>query len=989
MALIPFSMQLRAKSLRQTLNSATSPLSYVLRDKIGRIDTLEGVAGNRWLGAVTHTQDASQGSTFYAPIGMLNIQWYREALASPYTQTKINGQTGASYVSTAADGPDAATPDEPRFRLVARGNIGGVLIDAVCYRPVLGTPILLDDFETGTLVVNGVNGDNKGTSSTGDDVGALDPVRKGSGYASALMQAGTNAFSAARLERTFASPPATPAALGVVSYWFRNGGGYFTNNSAVQFGNTGTLATGITTALGSLSPAGVYHRSFHASEDATLTELPGPITKHRSTAAPRWHHADCAMDRLVARSKGRAQIVIGWDDGYASQYNTGFPIMKALNLPFTVYFPSTMGAMNVAQLKEMEASGLADIAGDGSPDDASLLNQATVALALERAKANRQWLIDNGFTRAKDYICYPNGDFSANSYKAALPFTDTARQYTSGQVTAATYAEGSATITSLASVADLAVGYRVFGAGLPGEGAEILSIDSGASSIVVDTKAIRSGTWGLNFYYTQSPFDGLALPAALEAAGFRRARTTMADLWDLRFGYDSRRLWSPAFSSSGLNFATFKANVDLAVLRGASIEYYFHGIGADGLQISAALYQQCMEYVASLRDQGLIDVLTVSQHDAANRYATHPFATDETTYTVAPYVDYLTAAVPASTRRAFSPMASYMHCADNGYAIQAGADGKSFRYETRGDGTSWGPDGAIQQRAEEASFRMQASGDGNLNPLPDALMWATGRFPGPHMWMSYQFEWDGVGVNLADLGYLIVGQIHSNGSPDPSGPIFHWNIRPDGLLEAGNNAGVSGRLTPVRVGGRYNLVCYVRQGKSSDGIIRAWVNGRKVLDASGLNVGYVQSNGDLNVPLFKRGLYTYPRRADGADKRLIARNFNPEISVTERGLIARTIKPAPMTPVPAAPTVWAVPGSGQNVIHLRDSHAGGASISSRKLQRTTTPDISTSWTTIATDPTFPYTDGSLTASTKYYYRAISTNSYGDSAPSGEADGTPT
>ncbi len=93
----------------------------------------------RSFGTVTKTADGSTGQTYSAPVGMTEIQWYREALPIARTKTAISGATASTYVAQAAD---------EGYRLVARGMLDGVLTDAVAAMVVYPAPILLEGFES-------------------------------------------------------------------------------------------------------------------------------------------------------------------------------------------------------------------------------------------------------------------------------------------------------------------------------------------------------------------------------------------------------------------------------------------------------------------------------------------------------------------------------------------------------------------------------------------------------------------------------------------------------------------------------------------------------------------------------------------------------------------------------------------------------------------------------------------------------------------------
>lgn len=121
------------------------------------------------------------------------------------------------------------------------------------------------------------------------------------------------------------------------------------------------------------------------------------------------------------------------------------------------------------------------------------------------------------------------------------------------------------------------------------------------------------------FYEDREPgpyFKG-RLPAALKAAGFKFARTTLAGTYATRFGFDDGWLQFPGCSTSRLSADEMRKNVNLAILRGAVACLYFHRTVDEA-------FVPFLRWLARQRDAGLVDVVTVPQLIAADHGSGFP-----------------------------------------------------------------------------------------------------------------------------------------------------------------------------------------------------------------------------------------------------------------------------------------------------------------------------------------------------------------------------
>lgn len=555
-----------------------------------------------WLLATT--KDGSVGQVYTAPAGMVVQQWYRETLSSDLTKTAI-GVTTANYTATASD---------VGYRLLVRGLMNNALIDAPAYDPVYAAPVLVEAFDSTTNLRVG-NGAMANTT----------PVVQGSGSVELTGNGANNSVNVFRNTGQMldlATVGTISMALDFGSDSLLQDGDYggpglnvATSNASWDQGNGGSV---IDASTGS-NPinSNMVGRRWMSYNIAEYNNLPAPGYAVPS-ARVGWKSGSAyagkvKCDALVRNSGGRATIVLSADDGMITQYTALYPAFRDRGLNFTL-FPArdniakgdagnSANFMTTAMLNEMYASGLVDIGVD-TYDDAPLTGDTDIAAALQHADTSRQWVLSKGWTRAPNHMCYPNGSADLSSRKTITDFK----------------ADGTAIIT-MASTTGLTAGMDVAGLGVPtSSGVKIVSVDS-ATQVTLNQN-LATGTYRVNCAVTSAPFFGAKLAQALTGAGWLTGRTTSPKLVVDRFGITSDEAMTlTSQSMSNQTFADTKKYIDLAVKRGCMLYLYGHSWTATGgLNYSPSEMILLADYLKSLKDQGLIDVSTISQWwNAASR----------------------------------------------------------------------------------------------------------------------------------------------------------------------------------------------------------------------------------------------------------------------------------------------------------------------------------------------------------------------------------
>lgn len=121
------------------------------------------------------------------------------------------------------------------------------------------------------------------------------------------------------------------------------------------------------------------------------------------------------IDNMTFGGKSIGNVLLTFDDGYDDVYTDAYPYMAAKGLKGTAYIPGSLiggtGFMTVEQLTTLYAAGWAISNHTFTHSNMGAYSQAQAYAEIE---AGRQWLINNGFPRAADHVCYPNGAYNSD-----------------------------------------------------------------------------------------------------------------------------------------------------------------------------------------------------------------------------------------------------------------------------------------------------------------------------------------------------------------------------------------------------------------------------------------------------------------------------------------------------------------------------------------------------------------------------------------------
>jgi hypothetical protein len=484
---------------------------------------------------------------------------------------------------------------------------------------ILNAPILLDSMDSIT-----------GWSAPGNGAIFNDTTYKVQGTAAQRLQGNGVAAVTPITTKTLGTPITDITTLGVIARYINNRIPGVTVSDAIQFGNAGSTFSSITNnvtnvSIGSQSELGGAWYSHHYTEDATLASL-GTLTQLRRRAgstlnAPYYNNA--TMDAVCINAAGRPTIVIGFDDGENTTPIFAQPYMTSKSMVGTVYLPTsnigTSSRMTWIQARALRDAGWA-ICLDGTPDDTDMTLQASVAAAVSFYKTGQAALVANGIDDdGKNHFCYPFGTSQVSPNPVQV---------------AAVTSNGTTTVT-FGSAANVTNGMSYYGYNVP-DGTTVVSGGGTSVTSVVVSNTIPTQTKAAMFLDETGEFYRGKLPAALAEVGVKSGRTTSGVAYYSRFGFGDKALVLPGVGLTAATWDATKLKIDNAILRGETIEFYIHRIVPDSgtwltstpnpsINVYESFFTTMIDYLATKRDAGILDVLTKPQLYNRDFYAKSPY----------------------------------------------------------------------------------------------------------------------------------------------------------------------------------------------------------------------------------------------------------------------------------------------------------------------------------------------------------------------------
>ena len=183
-----------------------------------------------------------------------------------------------------------------------------------------------------------------------------------------------------------------------------------------------------------------YH-VFHATKEATQMRIPTTKFRSQMETIKSSNIPVITLPQFLAWRRGEAKIpaqaiLITMDDGWRSVYSEAFPIMKELQLPFTLYlYQNYVGAnrggraLSLAMIREMLASGLCTL---GSHSVSHPFPSRVKKAAKEGPEAYEQFLrkelgesktfLEKTFAKKITTYAYPGGYHTEEMFPLAEEF---------------------------------------------------------------------------------------------------------------------------------------------------------------------------------------------------------------------------------------------------------------------------------------------------------------------------------------------------------------------------------------------------------------------------------------------------------------------------------------------------------------------------------------------------------------------------------------
>ncbi len=331
-----------------------------------------------------------------------------------------------------------------------------------------------------------------------------------------------------------------------------------------------------------------------------------------SSSAP--YSSYTGWGKLLKQAQGVPTIVLTFDDGGQGPWNQ-LQYSQDKGIKGTIFYPwlyeGRENKLSVAQLSDLKDAGW-DIELNGTGDDSPMIFQETVDAAVEHLVSGRKWLAENGLNDKARFFAYPNGTYEERTNPIV-------KHDVTGDV-------GSVVI-KMNNVSGIKKGMLAEGRTFP-KGTRVVKVDAKKHAVILDHSSLGYGRGGeslsspssyMVFYDDSSEFFTGNLQAKLKREGFKIGRTTRPNTMYSRYCVGEYGLVAPA-RGSGISkgddpVERIESWIEDPQKAGTTTLIYFHDItgSQDGINTSVDTYHMWLDKLAEARDEGKIQILTMSE----------------------------------------------------------------------------------------------------------------------------------------------------------------------------------------------------------------------------------------------------------------------------------------------------------------------------------------------------------------------------------------
>lgn len=327
------------------------------------------------------------------------------------------------------------------------------------------------------------------------------------------------------------------------------------------------------------------------------------------------------VDSLYYRKMDRPRIVLSFDDSYASQYTEAFSYMQSKSMAGTMYtvknLVGTANHVTLSQLQTMYAAGW-DVANH-TTDHVAFNSKDVVGIAASQTPAT-SFTINGTYATGgiatldtpRNITFFPSGNDQSKKWTITGKLAgQTVTEIVYGKnatwsVSTGLFDEVDSITTSATSSASITVGV----------GRTQAEITTALQDDVDYLTSNGMSRGAYHFAYPQGEFN-TSSDAALAAVGILTGRTTQPGVTPTAVGIPNAKMLYAQGAGGSYTLASAKLAVDDAIRYGGTYNLYFHDLIAGTPTLSTqwqiSNFEALIDYIATKRDAGLLDVLPITQ----------------------------------------------------------------------------------------------------------------------------------------------------------------------------------------------------------------------------------------------------------------------------------------------------------------------------------------------------------------------------------------